>query len=76
MKKNEIILHNIEGFDHKKFKEVFLKWFDTFKEKVLDQEFEGGKSEISQTKEKLQFKFQSEWYVTVEKQNNFKDKNE
>ena len=74
MKKNEIILHNIEGFDHKKFKEVFLKWFDNFNDKVLEEEFEGGKSEISQTKEKLQFKFQSEWYVTVEKQNKLKEK--
>ena len=55
---------------------IFIKWFDTFKEKVLDQEFEGGKSEIEETPEKLTFKFQSEWYVTVEKQNNSKDKNE
>ena len=74
MKENEIIVHNIEGFNHKKFKEVFIKWFDNFKEKVLDQEFEGGKSQIEETPEKLTFKFQSEWYVTVEKQNKLKDK--
>ena len=76
MKENEIILHNIEGFDRKKFKEVFLKWFDNFQENVLEEEFEGGKSEIEETNDKLTFKFQSEWYVTVEKQNNSKDKNE
>ena len=76
MKDNQIILHDIDGFNHDKFKEVFLKWFDTFKEKVLDQEFEGGKSQIEETPDKLTFKFQSEWYVTVEKQNKLKDKNE
>ena len=75
MKKNEIILHNIEGFDHKKFKEVFLKWFDNFQENVLEEEFEGGKSEIEETPDKLTFKFTSQWKVTVEKQNNFKDQN-
>ena len=75
MKENEIILHNIEGFDHKKFKEVFLKWFDNFQENVLEEEFEGGKSEIEETPDKLTFKFTSQWKVTVEKQNNFKDQN-
>ena len=75
MKDNEIILHNIEGFDHKKFKEVFLKWFDNFQENVLEEEFDGGKSEIEETPDKLTFKFTSQWKVTVEKQNNFKDQN-
>ena len=75
MKKNEIILHNIEGFDHKKFKKVFLKWFDNFQENVLEEEFEGGKSEIEESKDNLTFKFTSQWKVTVEKQNNFKDQN-
>ena len=76
MNDNEIILHNIEGFNQKKFKDVFIKWFDNFNDKVLEEEFEGGKSKIEETPDKLTFKFQSEWYVTVEKQNNFKDKNE
>ena len=74
MKKNEIILHNIEGFDHKKFKEVFLKWFDNFQENVLEEEFEGGKSEIEETPDKLTFLFTSQWKVTVEKENKLKDK--
>ena len=74
MKDNEIILHNIEGFDHKKFKEVFLKWFDNFQENVLEEEFEGGKSEIEETPEKLTFLFTSQWKVTVEKENKLKDK--
>ena len=74
MKENEIILHNIEGFDHKKFKEVFLKWFDNFQENVLEEEFEGGKSEIEETPEKLTFLFTSQWKVNVEKQNKLKDK--
>ena len=74
MKKNEIILHNIEGFDHKKFKEVFLKWFDNFQENVLEEEFEGGKSEIEESKDNLTFKFTSQWKVTVEKDNKLKDK--
>ena len=69
MKDNEIILHNIEGFDHKKFKEVFLKWFDNFQENVLEEEFEGGKSEIEESKDNLTFKFTSQWKVTVEKEN-------
>ena len=68
MKKNEIILHNIEGFDHKKFKEVFLKWFDNFQENVLEEEFEGGKSQIEESKDNLTFKFTSKWKVTVEKE--------
>ena len=74
MKDNQIILHDIDGFNHDKFKEVFLKWFDTFKEKVLDQEFEGGKSAIEETKDKLTFKFTSQWKVTVEIENKLKDK--
>ena len=74
MKKNEIILHNIEGFDLKKFKEVFLKWFDNFQENVLEEEFEGGKSEIEETPDKLTFLFTSQWKVTVEKENKLKDK--
>ena len=74
MKKNEIILHNIEGFDHKKFKEVFLKWFDNFQENVLEEEFEGGKSQIEESKDNLTFKFTSQWKVTVEKDNKLKDK--
>ena len=74
MKDNEIILHNIEGFDHKKFKEVFLKWFDNFQENVLEEEFEGGKSEIEESKDNLTFKFTSQWKVTVEKENKLKDK--
>ena len=74
MKDNQIILHDIDGFNHDKFKEVFLKWFDTFKEKVLDQEFEGGKSAIEETKDKLTFKFISHGNVTVEKENKLKDK--
>ena len=74
MKKNEIILHNIEGFDHKKFKEVFLKWFDNFQENVLEEEFEGGKSEIEESKDNLTFKFTSQWKVTVEKENKLEDK--
>jgi len=74
MKKNEIILHNIEGFDHKKFKEVFLKWFDNFQENVLEEEFEDGKSEIEETPDKLTFLFTSQWKVTVEIQNKLKDK--
>ena len=74
MKENEIILHNIEGFDHKKFKEVFLKWFDNFQKNVLEEEFEGGKSEIEESKDNLTFKFTSQWKVTVEKENKLKDK--
>ena len=74
MNDNEIILHNIEGFDHKKFKEVFLKWFDNFQENVLQEEFEGGKSEIEESKDNLTFKFTSQWKVTVEKDNKLKDK--
>ena len=74
MKENEIILHNIEGFDHKKFKEVFLKWFDNFQENVLEEEFEGGKSEIEESKDKMTVKFTSQWKVTVEKENKLKDK--
>ena len=74
MKENEIILHNIEGFDHKKFKEVFLKWFDNFQENVLEEEFEGGKSQIEESKDNLTFKFTSQWKVTVEKENKLKDK--
>ena len=74
MKDNEIILHDIDGFDHDKFKDVFIKWFDTFKEKVLEEEFEGGKSEIEETPDKLTFLFTSQWKVTVEKENKLKDK--
>ena len=74
MKENEIILHNIEGFDQKQFKEVFLKWFDNFQENVLEEEFEGGKSEIEETPDKLTFLFTSQWKVTVEKENKLKDK--
>ena len=74
MKENEIILHNIEGFDQKQFKEVFLKWFDNFNDKVLEEEFEGGKSEIEESKDNLTFKFTSQWKVTVEKDNKLKDK--
>ena len=74
MNDNEIILHNIEGFDHKKFKEVFLKWFDNFQENVLEEEFEGGKSEIEESKDNLTFKFTSQWKVTVEIENKLKDK--
>ena len=74
MNDKEIILHNIEGFNHKKFKEVFIKWFDTFKEKVLEEEFEGGKSQIEESKDNLTFKFTSQWKVTVEKENKLKDK--
>ena len=74
MKENEIIVHNIEGFDRKKFKEVFLKWFDNFQENVLEEEFEGGKSEIEETPDKLTFLFTSQWKVTVEIQNKLKDK--
>ena len=76
MNDNEILLHDIDGFDHDKFKEVFIKWFDTFKEKVLEEEFEGGKSQIEESKDKLTFKFTSQWKVTVEKENKLKDKNE
>ena len=76
MKDNQIILHDIDGFDHDKFKDVFIKWFDTFKEKVLEEEFEGGKSEIEESKDNLTFKFTSQWKVTVEKENKLKDKNE
>ena len=74
MNDKEIILHNIEGFDQKKFKEVFLKWFDNFNDKVLEEEFEGGKSEIEETPDKLTFLFTSQWKVTVEIQNKLKDK--
>ena len=74
MKDNQIILHDIDGFNHDKFKEVFLKWFDTFKEKVLDQEFEGGKLEIEETPDKLTCLITSQWGVTVEIQNKLKDK--
>ena len=74
MKKNEIILHNIEGFDHKKFKEVFLKWFDNFQENVLEEEFDDGKSEIEESKDNLTFKFTSQWKVTVEKEKKLRDK--
>ena len=74
MKKNEIILHNIEGFNHKKFKEVFIKWFDNFNDKVLEEEFEGGKSEIEETNDKLTYLFTSQWKVTVEIENKLKDK--
>ena len=74
MKDNQIILHDIDGFDHDKFKDVFIKWFDTFKEKVLEEEFEGGKSEIEETPDKLTFLFTSQWKVTVEKENKLKDK--
>ena len=74
MKDNQIILHDIDGFDHDKFKDVFIKWFDTFKEKVLEEEFEGGKSEIEESKDNLTFKFTSQWKVTVEKENKLKDK--
>ena len=74
MKDNQIILHDIDGFDHDKFKDVFIKWFDTFKEKVLEEEFEGGKSEIEETPDKLTFLFTSQWKVTVEIQNKLKDK--
>ena len=74
MKDNQIILHDIDGFDHDKFKDVFIKWFDTFKEKVLEEEFEGGKSQIEETPDKLTFLFTSQWKVTVEKENKLKDK--
>ena len=74
MKDNQIILHDIDGFDHDKFKDVFIKWFDTFKEKVLEEEFEGGKSQIEETPDKLTFLFSSQWKVTVEKENKLKDK--
>ena len=74
MKDNEIILHNIEGFDHKKFKEVFLKWFDNFQENVLEEEFEGGKLEIEETPDKLTCLITSQWGVTVEIENKLKDK--
>jgi len=74
MKDNQIILHDIDGFNHDKFKDVFIKWFDTFKEKVLEEEFEGGKSEIEETPDKLTFLFTSQWKVTVEKENKLKDK--
>ena len=74
MKDNQIILHDIDGFNHEKFKQVFLKWFDNFKDKVLEEEFEGGKSEIEETPDKLTFLFTSQWKVTVEIQNKLKDK--
>ena len=74
MKDNQIILHDIDGFNHDKFKDVFIKWFDTFKEKVLEEEFEGGKSEIEETPDKLTFLFTSQWKVTVVKENKLKDK--
>ena len=74
MKENEIILHNIEGFNQKKFKDVFIKWFDNFNDKVLEEEFDGGKSEIEETPDKLTFLFTSQWKVTVEKENKLKDK--
>ena len=74
MKDNEIIVHNIDGFDRKKFKEVFLKWFDNFQENVLEEEFEGGKLEIEETPDKLTCLITSQWGVTVEIQNKLKDK--
>ena len=74
MKDNEIIVHNIDGFDRKKFKEVFLKWFDNFDENVLEEEFEGGKLEIEETPDKLTCLITSQWGVTVEIQNKLKDK--
>ena len=74
MNDKEIILHNIEGFNHDKFKEVFIKWFDNFNDKVLEEEFEGGKSEIEETNDKLTYLFTSQWKVTVEIENKLKDK--
>ena len=74
MKDNQIILHDIDGFDHDKFKDVFIKWFDNFNDKVLEEEFEGGKSEIEETPDKLTCLITSQWGVTVEIENKLKDK--
>ena len=67
MKKNELRVHDDKGFDIEQFKKGFSHWIDKFKVSVLDEEFQDGISEVTETDEKLTFKFTSEWLLKIER---------
>ena len=61
--KNQMRVHDDEGFDIEMMKKSFCKWIDQFEEEVLEK----GSSEITQDGDKITFKFKTKWLVKVEK---------
>ena len=61
--KNQMRVHDDEGFDIEMMKKSFCKWIDQFKEEVIEK----GSSDITQDGDKLTFRFQTEWLVKIEK---------
>ena len=61
--KNQMRVHDDEGFDIEMMKKSFCKWIDQFKEEVIEK----GSSDISQNGDKLTFRFQTEWLVNVQR---------
>jgi len=61
--KNEMRVHDDEGFDIEMMKKSFCKWIDQFEEEVIEK----GSSDITQDGDKLTFRFQTEWLVKIEK---------
>ena len=49
--KNEMRVHDDEGFDIEMMKKSFCKWIDQFKEEVIEK----GSSDITQDGDKLSF---------------------
>jgi hypothetical protein len=70
MKNNETNIYPIkDDFDLKLFQETFNHWIKSFKEIIIDKEFEkgNGKNEIEETKDKLSFRFTVKWGVDIER---------
>ena len=61
--KNEMRVHDDEGFDIEMMKKSFCKWVDQFKEEVIEK----GSSDITQDGNKITFRFQTDWGVKVER---------
>ena len=61
--KNEMRVHDDEGFDIEMMQKSFCKWIDQFKEEVIEK----GSSDITQDGDIFNFRFQTEWLVNVER---------
>ena len=61
--KNEMRVHDDEGFDIEMMKKSFCKWIDQFKEEVIEK----GSSDFTQDGNKITFRFQTEWLLKIER---------
>ena len=69
MRRNEITVYDIDGFDTESLEKVWKEWFLNFKKTYVDVDFKdngGGNTQVEISNDKMSIEYTTKWIQTVQ----------